>query len=86
VSANEPNEPGELRTPGEPRKPEPRRAVTGADAAGAGALMLATNAVCAGIGAAIGALVGAFVPLLLVGFAVGFGLGIRVVIRRFSDP
>jgi hypothetical protein len=56
---------------------------TGRDAAGAGALMLAVNALGAGIGAAIGALVGALVPLLLVGFFIGFFGGIAVVAKRF---
>jgi hypothetical protein len=56
---------------------------TGRDAAGAGALLLSVNLMCAGVGAAIGALVGAVVPLLLVGFIVGFFLGIRVVASRF---
>ena len=46
--------------------------MTGADAAGAGFLMLAVNVVCAGIGAGIGALIGAVVPFALIGFAVGF--------------
>lgn len=57
--------------------------MTGRDAAGAGFLLLAVNAVCAGIGAGIGALVGAVVPLLIVGFFIGFGVGIWVVIKRF---
>ncbi|HUO72690.1 MAG TPA: hypothetical protein VMU39_18115 [Solirubrobacteraceae bacterium] len=56
---------------------------TGRDAAGAGALMLAVNAMCAAVGAALGALVGAVVPLLLLGFVVGFFAGIAVVARRF---
>lgn len=55
----------------------------GRDAAGAGALLLSVNLICAGVGAAIGALVGALVPLLLVGFFIGFFLGIRVVANRF---
>jgi hypothetical protein len=60
-----------------------RPPVSGRDAAGAGALMLAVNALCAAAGAGIGALVHAVVPLLLVGFFIGFFLGIRVVARRF---
>ena len=60
-----------------------RPTITGRDAAGAGALMLAVNAMCAGVGAALGALVGAVVPLLLVGFFVGFFAGIAVVAKRF---
>jgi hypothetical protein len=61
-----------------------RPPLTGRDVAGAGALLLTTNLVCAGIGAGIGALVGAVVPLFLVGFGIGFFLGIYVVIERFS--
>jgi hypothetical protein len=60
-----------------------RRPFTGRDAAGAGALMLSVNLICAAIGAGIGALVGALVPLMLVGFFIGFFLGISVVSRRF---
>lgn len=60
-----------------------RRPFTGRDAAGAGALLLTVNIVCAGAGAAIGALVGALVPLLLAGFLIGFFVGIRVVTNRF---
>jgi hypothetical protein len=56
---------------------------TGRDAAGAGALLLAVNLICAAIGAGIGALAGAVVPLLLAGFFIGFFLGIRVVSKRF---
>jgi hypothetical protein len=59
--------------------------VTGRDAAGAGALLLAVNLACAGVGAGIGALVGAPVPLLLVGFALGFFLGMGVVVKRFRN-
>ena len=59
------------------------RPVTGRDAAGAGALMMSVNVVCAGIGAALGALVGALIPLLLAGFFIGFFAGIFVVARRF---
>jgi hypothetical protein len=62
-----------------------RPPVTGKDVAGAGALMLSANLLCAGIGAAIGALVGALVPLALAGFLIGFLVGIRVVISRFHD-
>ena len=65
--------------------PEPRRRVTGSDAAGAGALMLAVNLLCAAIGAGVGALIGAPVMLALVGFGIGFGLAIRVIIKRFGD-
>ena len=57
----------------------------GRDVAGAGALLLAVNLGCAGIGAVIGAALGATIALLLVGFSVGFFLGIYVVARRFHD-
>jgi hypothetical protein len=60
-----------------------RSPVTGRDAAGAGALLLAVNALCAGAGAGIGALLGAVVPLALAGFLIGFFAGIYVVARRF---
>jgi hypothetical protein len=59
------------------------RPLTGKDAAGAGALLLAVNLMFAGVGAGIGALVGALVPLLLVGFFIGFFAGIAVVAKRF---
>jgi hypothetical protein len=62
-----------------------RPSVTGRDVAGAGALLMSVNAVCAAVGAGIGALVGAVIPLLLVGFGIGFFLGIRVVAKRFHD-
>jgi hypothetical protein len=62
-----------------------RPPITGRDAAGAGALLLSVNLLCAGAGAAVGAAVGALVPLLLVGFFVGFFLGIYVVAKRFSN-
>lgn len=65
--------------------PPERRPSLGRDAAGAGALLLAVNLLCAGVGAGIGALLGAVVPLLLAGFLVGFFLGIAVVAKRFSD-
>ncbi|HWD64341.1 MAG TPA: hypothetical protein VG405_04145 [Solirubrobacteraceae bacterium] len=68
-----------------PDRPRPKP-VTGRDAAGAGFLMLAVNAVCAGIGAAIGLAIGALVPLLIAGFLIGFGVGMRVVAKRFSAP
>jgi hypothetical protein len=62
-----------------------RPPVTGRDVAGAGALMLAVNFLCAAVGAGIGALLGAVVPLALAGFLIGFLMGIRVVSRRFHD-
>jgi hypothetical protein len=60
-----------------------RPPLSGRDAAGAGALLLSVNLMCAGAGAALGALVGAVLPLVLVGFSVGFFLGIAVVAKRF---
>lgn len=69
---------------GETRRGGEASPMTGRDAAGAGFLMLAVNAVCTGIGAAVGALVGALVPCLLVGFFVGFGVAVRVVVKRFN--
>jgi hypothetical protein len=62
-----------------------RPRVTGRDVAGAGALMLAVNALCAAVGAGLGAVMGALVPLALIGFGVGFFLGIYVVARRFRE-
>jgi hypothetical protein len=62
-----------------------RPSITGRDVAGAGALLLSVNLVCAGIGAGLGALVGATIVLMLVGFFIGFFLGIYVVSRRFRD-
>ena len=60
-----------------------RPPVTGRDVAGAGALMLSVNLMCAAVGAGIGALLGAAVPLAIVGFLIGFLLGMRVVAKRF---
>jgi hypothetical protein len=62
------------------------RGVTGRDAAGAGALMLAVNIVCAGAGAALGSLAGSTVAGLVAGFLIGFFLAIRVVVKRFQRP
>jgi hypothetical protein len=61
-----------------------RPPLSGRDVAGAGALLLSVNLVCAAIGAGVGELVGAVVPLFLVGFGIGFFAGIYVVIKRFS--
>jgi hypothetical protein len=62
-----------------------RSPLSGRDVAGAGALLLSVNLVCAAIGAGLGALVGALIPLMLLGFGIGFFLGIYVVARRFHD-
>jgi uncharacterized membrane protein YhaH (DUF805 family) len=62
-----------------------RQRVTGRDVAGAGFLLIATNVVCAGIGAGIGALVGAQTGLLVAGILIGFFAGIAVVVKRFRD-
>lgn len=61
-----------------------RPPVTGRDVAGAGALMLSANAMCAAVGLGIGALLGIAVPLAVAGFLVGFFVGIWVVAKRFS--
>ena len=62
-----------------------RPPLSGRDVAGAGALLLSVNLVCAAIGAGIGALVGAVTLLMVLGFLFGFFLGIYVVVRRFRD-
>jgi hypothetical protein len=62
-----------------------RPPVTGRDVAGAGALMLSVNAMCAAVGYGIGAVLGAAVPLAIAGFLIGFLVGLRVVARRFGD-
>jgi hypothetical protein len=59
--------------------------LTGRDVAGAGALMLSANLLCAAIGAGVGALVGLLVPLAVAGFLLGFFVGIYVVIKRFQQ-
>jgi hypothetical protein len=59
--------------------------LTGRDAAGAGALMLAVNLLCAGAGAGLGALAGSVAAGLLPGFFIGFVLAIFVVAKRFRD-
>ncbi len=65
--------------------PRPPSSITAADAAKAGALMLAVNGLCTGAGAAIGALLGVIVPLAIAGFFVGFAVAIAFVIRRYSE-
>jgi hypothetical protein len=62
-----------------------RSPLSGRDVAGAGALLLSANLLCAGVGAGLGAVVGAVVPLFLIGFCVGFFLGLAVVAKRFRD-
>ena len=62
-----------------------RPPITGRDVAGAGALLLAANALCVAIGAAIGLVVGAPVWLGVAGLLIGFPVGLRVVARRFRD-
>jgi hypothetical protein len=62
-----------------------RPTLTGKDVAGAGALLLSVNLMCAAVGAGIGALFGAALALGIVGFLIGFLVGINVVIRRFRD-
>jgi hypothetical protein len=63
----------------------PRRPTTGADAAIAGTVLLATIILCAAIGFGIGSLFGAAVPLGIAGVFVGFPLGFLVVRDRFRD-
>jgi hypothetical protein len=62
-----------------------RPPITGRDVAGAGALMLSVNLVCAAVGAGIGALLGAAVPLAIAGFLIGFLVAMRVVAKRFGN-
>jgi hypothetical protein len=62
-----------------------RPPVSGRDVAGAGALLLSANLLCAAVGAGIGALFGAALALGIVGFLIGFFVGLRVVARRFHD-
>jgi hypothetical protein len=62
-----------------------RSPLSGRDVAGAGALLLSANLLCAGVGAGLCAVVGAVVPLFLIGFCVGFFLGLAVVAKRFRD-
>ncbi|MGZ4167560.1 MAG: hypothetical protein ACXVRW_10695 [Solirubrobacteraceae bacterium] len=59
--------------------------MTGKDVAGAGALLLSANLMCAAVGAGIGALFGVALAGGIVGFLIGFVVGINVVIRRFRD-
>ncbi|MDQ6778311.1 MAG: hypothetical protein M3071_19300 [Actinomycetota bacterium] len=62
-----------------------RPPLTGRDVAGAGALMLAVNALCAGAGAGLGVLAGSLAAGFITGFFVGFALAIVVVAKRFRD-
>ena len=62
-----------------------RPPLTGRDAAGAGALMLTVNLLCAGAGAGLGWLAGSVAAGLVTGFFVGFALAIAVVVKRFRD-
>ena len=63
----------------------PRRPTTGADAAIAGTVLLATIILCAAVGFGIGSLFGAGAPLGIIGVIVGFPLGFLVVRDRFRD-
>jgi hypothetical protein len=62
-----------------------RPPVTGRDVAGAGALLLAVNAICVAIGLGVGEIVGQPVWLAVAGLLIGFLVGVRVVIGRFRD-
>jgi hypothetical protein len=53
--------------------------------AGAGALLLATTAVCTGAGALIGAVAGSWGLGALAGAAVGIPAGTFAVYRRYKD-
>jgi hypothetical protein len=55
------------------------------DAAGAGALLIATILACAAVGLGVGALVGAPAALAIAGGFVGVGGGFWVVYSRFKD-
>jgi hypothetical protein len=57
----------------------------GKDAAGAGALLIASILACAAVGLGIGALIGAPAALGIVGGFVGVGVGFRLVYGRFKD-
>jgi hypothetical protein len=68
------------------RQRDPHRpALTGRGVAGAGALMLSANLLCAAVGAGLGALFGATVPVAVAGFLIGFFVGIYVVAKRFRE-
>ncbi|MFL5907836.1 MAG: hypothetical protein ACJ75Z_09615 [Solirubrobacterales bacterium] len=54
-----------------------------ADAAAAGAMVLASLCMCAAAGYGIGSLVGLAVPLGLVGLFAGLGVGMALVYARF---
>lgn len=56
---------------------------TGADAAGAGALLVAAMLVVAGVGYGLGSFVGLEVPAGLIGLFVGFGAGMWLVYARY---
>ena len=53
--------------------------------AGAGALLISTILVCAGIGLGLGALIGAPATLALIAGGVGVGVGFWLVYARFKD-
>jgi hypothetical protein len=54
-------------------------------AAGAGALLITTILVCAGVGLGIGALIGAPLALALVGGGLGVAGGFWLVYSRFKE-
>ena len=55
------------------------------DAAGAGALLIATILTCAAVGVGLGAVIGAPAALGIGAGFVGVGVGLWVVYRRFKD-
>ena len=52
---------------------------------GAGAILVATILLLAGIGLGLGSIVGAALPLALAGAAVGFVAGVALVIVAFRE-
>jgi hypothetical protein len=57
----------------------------GRGAAGAGYMLLATVALCTGVGLGIGALAGEPALIGIAGVFVGFAAGLRLVYGRFKD-
>jgi hypothetical protein len=60
-----------------------RRPTTGADAATAGAVVIAAMLICAGAGFGLGSLIGASVPLGLAGLFAGLAVGFFLVHSRY---
>jgi hypothetical protein len=60
-----------------------RRPPTGADAAAAGFLLIATMLACAAIGLGLGSLIGLAIPVGLVGLFAGLVVGFFLVYSRY---